>query len=190
MELKHNFKPAKELKVRIPITTDYQWGTAWTLEQQKAWTSEVYDALLRAGYKMTPSDVSGGCATLHTPEKFSRGELYLHPMEFTGYMPQEDIDKIVEILEGCKTVYKVGKPQIAVVYEASDDMYRKCLADNADVIVEWLKDNKELWNAGFDFAEKYRIPRVGDECVLCSNQVDIVFIETLVRVLEKIGVLK
>jgi hypothetical protein len=187
---------ADEKKVRIPIVTNYQWGSGWTKEDSIKFDNDVLQRLKNAGYIIKDGDISGSSPTL-TTKRLSAMDIYLHPMEFTGYAKIEDIEKILDILYDCKangaSIHDIGEVQISDVYKFDDYHYQKILFANSKEILEWMKDNKKenyhMFDLEFDFAQKFRIPRVGDGSALSSTDVDIETIYVFRNIMENLELL-
>lgn len=192
------FKKSEYLNVRVNIETDYKWGSGWTIEQCDAFEEEVYPKLQAQGFYIKDGDSFGGCETLHKANKngalnrFDKTDIYMHPVEFTGYMRKEDLDKMIEVLSNCKAIHRISSVSTKEVYDLSDSRYEKLMADNIvgikNYIEDYMKSNKYDYNIGFDFAKANRLPRVGDGSGLSSDDVDIRFIEnakTMLTLLEQ-----
>ncbi len=184
-------KYSDEHKVRIALESDYKWGSGWRADQEKRFRSITDKAFENAGYTIVESKMSGSCPRL------KRGlscDLYMHPMEFTGYATRKDIDKIIDILkspECSKVVYRADITIDREVFALSDSEYKKLILDQAKEIAAIIKDYKEkagnLCEIGFDFARECRIERRGDKPCLCSGQVDIETVENIADIAEALG---
>lgn len=199
--------PANEMYVDIDLESDYKWGRGWNLEEKNRFEKEVYGKLKDIGYSVsTPKmdceapTLTRGRATsiIHPDGKIDYSvpdslSLYLHPMCFSGYARQEDIDEIVKVLDSCESVYKV-RVRTEIAYFLIDSAYKNLLAKHSIAILEWAKEYKKhrgnLYDIGFDFAKKFRVPRVGDShgC-LSSGDTDIDFIENAVIIFGGLGLL-
>ncbi len=180
--------PAPENNVHIKITSDYQWGSGWTAMQAKRFEDIVYPKLEEAGYVLHFPKDSFGCPTLTNPD--NKMDLYLHPMEFTGYATKEDTEKIIAILRDCsEAVYETSLLYANKVYDISDEEYKQILEDNKDRIINHIQSipdyKKYLYDAGFDFAKASRIPRIGDGPGYSYNNTDITYVSKLAKELKQ-----
>ena len=200
LEIPEDLKYAKEHSVRIELTSAYQWGRGWSTTEAKEFEEVVYPALTKSGaYKIHPSDDPwGGCPHLVSTDPTNRLDLYMHPMEFTGYANEEDLHKITEILSGCKPcIKKVCITKNEPVYDMPDYAYRKLLIDNAKAIVDCVakkiknpqtRENYLQGNeSGFDFSRVCRIPRYKDKTGLTSSDVDIITVSEILTIAQKLG---
>ena len=192
-QLKHNFPFAKEVEVVIPLTTAYKWGYGWcNFEDMYSFQLEVYPKITDAGYILNKSE-DGSSPTITKNDWRSRMSLYLHPMEITGYATIEDVNKIIDILHTCKSVYEVGEPEITNVYNISDSDYEHLLVANSKEILDWIKEKSKKGSTvliGFEFADEFRIPRIGDSSLRLCSDVDVHFIHMLQDIATNLGLLK
>lgn len=172
--------------VNIQIDNDYQWGSGWTSEQERRFTNEVYPKLREAGYSINAPTMSGACSTLSV-----RGDrhtdIYMHPMNFTGYAKVEDIEKLEALLSGCECIDNVNIIRKDDCYDLSDHNYRKLIAAHAKEIMACLDEKTSKYDVGLDFAEKHRIPRVGDKMGLSSFDVDVSAVEMVFETAKNLG---
>ncbi len=200
LEIPKDLPYAKEHSVRIELTSAYKWGSGWSIAESDAFEKMVYPALTESGaYKIKPSDDPwGGCPHLVSTNKANRLDLYMHPMEFTGYANEEDLHKITEILSGCKPcIEKVYITKNEPVYDMTDYAYRKLLIDNAkaivDCVAEKIKNPQTRENylqgneSGFDFSRVCRLPRYKDKTGLTSSDVDITTVSEILTIAQKLG---
>ena len=179
-------------KVRINIRSAYKWGSGWSSMQATLFKEEVLGTLRNAGYKIKESDISGSCPSIIGKTWNDRINLYLHPMEFTGYAKIEDIINIMTILKSCKQVYEVMEPQMDDVYDLSDSQYRNLILTHTNDILEiWKakKQNPNYWmhDFGMDFAKEGRVPRVGDSSgVLSSLDMDVALLDTMQEIFAQL----
>ena len=182
----------------IKINTAYKWGSGWNSQEAiihsgsgraaaDAFYEEVYGKLRDAGFQLIPSDIEGSCPTL-TDKKFGaeKMSLYLHPMEFTGYATQAQIDAITALLEECETVNFVQVIRNEPVYFLPDCQYREILQYNAKEIARYAAEHyRPGWRCtgqvGFDFASEARLPRYGQGSAKSSDDVDIQTVNDICR---------
>jgi hypothetical protein len=196
-ELKHDeLKKAEEHRVMITIKSDYGWGSGWTSGERKRFEDIVYSALEGAGYDVVPPEDDLGCPHLRVKAglpmhmRDNRLDLYMHPMEFTGYAKPEDVEKIMNILnnECSDAVYGTELVIDEEVYDLNDYGYKKIIMENAGEIMDCIEKARGKgyvpYEVGFEFARECRIPRYGDGSGLGFSDVDITTISDIVKVAE------
>ena len=85
-------------EVRIYIDSAYKWGRGMTQEVMQAFHDESRAFVYDMGW-----DINIGDSWRSDEATTKDSYLYLHPMEFTGYMPEDDIDAFVAGLEDAET---------------------------------------------------------------------------------------
>ena len=202
-------KISKYYKAHISINSAYKWGRGWNASEKQEFENVVYPALMDAGYDIVHSKSSGVCPSLYLKEDschlFNQvgymcdnkkiPSLYLHPMEFTGYIPKEDAEKIVSILnDKCKSVCSAELTYCKPVYDMSDEEYASLIVKHSKEIVDFaLKEGNDLFikypsELGFEFAKNCRIPRIGDLTggYTCSDT-DVKTVEAIVTIAKNLG---
>lgn len=97
LKLPKDIQIAPERNINIQIKTDYEWGSGWTGTQQQKFKDIVFPKLQEAGFIIKEPKNSFGCETLHSPDPNNKMDIYMHPMEFTGYAREADIKKIYDV---------------------------------------------------------------------------------------------
>lgn len=192
MDLTIGLKESVYKKVRINLISAYKWGRGWTPSEAETFKNEVFPALERAGFVIKEGTSYGGCETLTDKEKFSSTYLYLHPMEFTGYMKDEDIEKVLDVVRNCSCIERVEAPQIEIAYGVTDQEYASILAEHSKEILEMAreaKEKKKLYDFEFDFMRMHRIPRVGDSSCLSSSDFEYKWLNSFIKVMESLELL-
>lgn len=167
-------------RIRINLDSAYKWGSGWTARERNEFESCIYPKMQDAGFEIKEGEFDGSCERL----KKSRSSLdiYMHPMEFTGYATENELRKIVDILNKCTEVCTIRNIITEDVYALTDDYYIKVLAEHSEELLEYFRKLKAKrmnsnWDIPFEFARRYRIPRVGDsEGCLSSSDADIKFL--------------
>lgn len=205
IHIPENAKISEMKAFHIRFDSGYGWGSAWkSYEAKQMFEETVFSGLKEAGFHLVENEtVSFGCPSIQgetgkSPVLF-RGKkypnVYLHPMEFTGYASYEMIDKIMNVLQESPCVDNVELLYERDVYEINDHEYRKILSENAPVICDAIQDfvskGKYIsdYDIGFDFAEHCRIPRLGDKTGKFSDDIDVQFIEDFYRNMKAMGIL-
>ena len=165
-------------RYHISISSKYKWGYGWNEDDAKEFRSIVYPALLSRnchGFYIIERKYSCESETLCSDNENTN--VYLHPMDFSGYMTDFECDAI------CSAIARVPENIAKVIsilkndcYDISDEEYINILENNRDAISKWIADNIKHygeWGITFEFARRFRIPRVGDGCGMCSDDVDI-----------------
>ena len=194
INLTKGLKKSNSLKVRIDIDSKYDMLRAWSPEDAYEFDREVYLRLdFLKGLKVKESTSLNTSPTLVSTDRFNKTNVYLHPMEFTGYATKADIKKIEKVLSEA-TCVKGFKTETEKVYDLDDDEYRALLSENIDKIVKLIKEEipdvnskYAFVNFAFDFAKVNRVPRVGDhDAGYSSLDCDIIFINNcLLPIIKK-----
>lgn len=173
----------------VPIVTEYKIGNGWkdAKDQAMLFHHEVRNlpAALRSINAQIEEGDYGACDTLYIPK--TPMNMYMHPMELTGYATVEQLMTILSAVSSMSSVKEIGNVEIDNVYELNDHTYRQMLAKLAPEILEAAMLAKELgivYDFPFDFAKHCRVPRVGDASCYCSTDTDIEYVENLVTALK------
>ena len=179
--------------VHMHIDSAYQLGTGWTASQEAAFKNEVY-AKLAQEFFIADAESDFDCDHLHEKNAYGRRhvmdkmDLYMHPMEFTGFATDEQIQKIQELLKDCRTM-SITKVDIKDgYYELSDMQYEKLLSQNIVGIKEFLDEIPNDLDPGEIFAKEHKLNRVGDRIGLSSMDVDWRFVnnaKTMLTLLDE-----
>lgn len=189
MNLAKYLTPSEYYRVTIHLDTAYKMGRGWTAGEKNEFENEVYPLLEKNGFQIEPSKLNQGCPTAKI--EGTSTSLYFHPMEITGDAREEDAALVMRLLRECKCIRHMKIVRMITLYNLRDDQYLRLLAENSKDILIFLQNMKEedLWDAGFAFAQECRLPRIGDKSILCSNDVDIKFIDTFVISAKALGLL-
>lgn len=186
-------------KVRIGISSDYHWGSGWESRKAEiAFKKEVYGTLREAGYDLLPASMAGACPYLINPDNPGTN-LYLHPMEFTGYLSENDANTIVRLLkEKCtNTVYEVslsshGDKDKAPTYDLDDAGYEKVLEKNITGILKFITEAEKRgipeYDIGFEFARNFRIDYPDQSSIYSSMDKDISFVNNINNFIRESGI--
>lgn len=162
----------------ISITSKYEWGDGWNAFDEKEFRKVMYNALLAQegfGFYLVEKDFCGACETLHSSNKGTN--VYLHPMEFSGYMREDEFNAILDAINFVDNrIARYNHHIVKDCYDISDDEYVSILEANKDFAQKFYDDNIERygkWDIAFEFVTQNRIPRIGDSRCLCSSDVDI-----------------
>lgn len=193
------------LRVRMILDSAYKWGRGWSAEEKKEFSDVVFSALRDEGYVIVDSMDAMSAPYLYLDKRVPKGlegndtkrpNLYLHPMEFSGYLPKEDVDKITKILkEKCGSVCRVDCIETKEVSSLQDFEYKALITQhNSKGIVNWIKNHpdrdyfiKHPSEAGFEFARHYRIERAFDGAGLCGMDTDIETVSSVIDVAKSLG---
>lgn len=102
--MKAKDSPFKQVIFRLNQTV-YLWGEGWVIikEMQIEWEEQVKELLGKLNLKLAPHNpVYGECV-----EGFnSAGEsMYMHPMEFTGYLHEDSIKHFETLIKEFKSKF-------------------------------------------------------------------------------------
>lgn len=190
---------ANEKRVTISVDTAYRDGVGWGEgypNNAMNFENTVYSAFERAGYVVEHKDSDFSCPHLKSNDRGNHLDLYLHPQAFTGYASDEDVEKIIGILENeCANCVK--NPHLHYsepVYAMTDRQYEFVLMQNAKGIVGCIqqamdKGIKDFYDIGMEFAEKCRIPRLNDGSGISSSDVDVRTVRSIYEVAKALDVI-
>ncbi len=177
-------KKSDYVHIHLPIRTAYEWGSGWRdAKDCNAFEEDI--RTLRFGYpkKIEEPRVSGSCPSLTGKTRADKTNLYLHPMEITGYVLKSEIPDLIKELEQMPSIENVCKENLIVteVYDIKDSGYLRLMMKNMNRIKDWVEDNKKAsgLNIGFDFVRENRIERVGDKSCYSSDDLDVAFVESV-----------
>lgn len=196
--------------IHIQIKTDYKWGSGWNYEQARNFEKTLYPKLRQAGYDIKENnDIVGSCDHLVSADRKednygrvwggNKLDLYMHPMEFSGYATLEDVEKIMDILKSCpECIYEVELLKCDKVYDLNQGDYENIILNSSNEIVDAIATEKaksgrffSVSDVGFDFAREARIPRFGDSVGggYGSSDVDVHTVNMISKMAEKTGLL-
>lgn len=132
----------KLFKVGILLESKYKWGSGISREDSQVFKKEVYERLAKSeklNYKFVESDDRA-----ISPSIYGNGEkrLYLHPMEFAGYMTENELNEVIRILnEDCPDeVVKVIRIHTKAKVDATTiDELKKVLEERREMIKDELR---------------------------------------------------
>jgi len=189
-------QPSEYKRVYIGIHGDYQMGTGWNRQQANAFHTEVHNKLRSYGFTVNePNDNSGSCAELSKGYKFDKTYLYLHPMEFTGYLKDEDCEKVLSALSECKCIKDYTLKYQQECYDLNDVQYSNLITQNAIGIINRFKDNygdarhDVIDSFAWEFAMRNNIQRVGDGAGFSSDNIGYNTIKNILTVAKELGAL-
>lgn len=187
-------QPSEYKRVYIGIHGDYQMGTGWTKQQADTFHTEVHNKLRSYGFKINEPDMSGACSEL-TKGKYDKTNLYLHPMEFTGYIRDDDCTKVLSALSECKCIKDFTLKYQEECYELSDVQYSNLITNNAIGIINRFKENygdaskSVIDDFAWEFNKNNRIQRVGDTTGFSSDDIGYNTIKNILSVAKELGAL-
>lgn len=162
----------------------------WLHEDAVVFKKQVIDKLSEIGFTIK-NDGPFTASYIVGKDKNDKTNLYLHPLEFTGYMKLEDVEKILSVLENC-TCTSVSKAEFFYAYDISDDEYRDILtAHSKDILSfvrEYWKKEASVINCVLNFVSQYRIPRAGDSCILSQN-VAYGWVKNFINIVNALGII-
>ena len=196
-----DIQPSVLYKTSIAIKSDYEWGDGWTMQQANRFEAEVYPRLKEEGFEIQYPYNRGSsirsCPLLVGEKAYDKTNLYLHPMEFSGYISKNDCDKVMKALSECECIYDTKISYQKECYDISNQTYEDMILENIHTITEgykeFCKENGYKLNAnsmmefGLEFAREYRLPRVGDKSGLTSSDVDVRAITNMLKVAKELG---
>lgn len=197
MEISPNviLEPSEFKRVYIGIHSDYQMGTGWTEKQANTFHTEVHNKLRSYGFTVDEPKDSYSCAILSKGYKHDKTYLYLHPMEFTGYIRDEDCEKVMSALAECKCIKDFTLKFQHECYDLRDVQYSNLITQNAMNIINRFKENYDktdksvIDDFAWEFAKNNNIPRVGDKSGFSSDDIGYNTIRNILTVAKELGAL-
>lgn len=171
--------------LHLSYETGYTFIDGWGNREQEheAFANELRTILpdKKMRWRVTSELMSYACPSLQGPAGM---DLYLHPMEITGYMLEKDIPLLLEKLRSFQSIKRIHQDNMIVkkVSTLSDGQYLDLLMAHVEEIKAWIGtlsvDQKR--NCGIEFAKTCRLPRLGDATgVYASDDLDIVFVNNI-----------
>lgn len=182
-------------RIRINLRTAYLWGRGWTDKESKAFETEVYNRLRAEGFEVKESGDSFSCPKITVHKFGEKMDLYLHPMEVTGFATIEQAEKVYSILKECKTIEAVGKLLAEDVFDLPDSKYEELIYQNAEDILEMVRGyigrfGERPYDYGFFFAEHFRIPRdCSYDCGRSSSDIDVKAVNNMALTFKSLGLI-
>jgi len=201
---------------KLSIPGFYRWGPGFVGQDEfrkfravmRDFKENLSDIITSQPVRFVPYDRFGSADSI---VKITDEEqvVYLHPMEFTGYLPKSDVDNIISFMQSAidkafpDKQYQVRLTEFYPTASLSDEEYRKLIMKHADeitermiILCEWFLSGPgssgikasnvraitEWDQAGLSFI-KYggRIPRKGDiPGCLSSSDPDWAVVEKIV----------
>lgn len=191
-------------KFMIGIEGIYGWGTGYYSQE----LMELFDKFCETiSYNLDEliSDnviyVEGGnseCSTIKGKKEYNKSYVYLHPMEFTGYLKEEDINNLCNYInsyfrdnENISASIRYMNDTVSI----SDEKYTELIYEHSKEILEKInkyyaklspKAKERFINGGWremgwDFARSARIARTGDNSGMSSSDTDICAVNNMVK---------
>ena len=201
-------------RFRIGIEGFYGWGVGYynamllklfeeMIEKIHSEMNEIFSVPVNFAY----SNFKGSCNTIKGIDNSSY--VYLHPMEFTGYLKDEDIENLYKFVlrffsrerendselgeHPCFRATITFKEEVMAL---TDEEYIKLIEDSADAILAHTKEaldklsieeKKELFKQNVpvicasDFCHTGRIARDTDKAGIGSTDVDWITVEKIIK---------
>lgn len=172
-----NKLPKFDFRFYMNIHSKYKWGESWERKDAEEFKSEIFPKLEAEGFTIAAPEIIGACEMLKS--KTPQTNIYVHPMEITGYATETEIETLLKIFIEADCIYGVELSKKTSVFDISDDEYKTLIDEHAAAIEKCFCKNDTKWNIGFDFAEHCRLPRVGDSAGLCAMDTDIKMVSEL-----------
>lgn len=176
-------------RVHINIASAYRMGQGWTERDSILFEQELYPKLKEAGFNIEPPKDNWGCPHL---KGINRGEgkldLYMHPMEFTGYVTEEQLQRVMKVLNSCdKDIIKGARiNSIRDCYDLSDTRYEEMIFVRAKEILSYCDKKTRSDDIALDFARNCRLQRVGDGTGICSDDIDVRAVKNIVDIAKQL----
>jgi hypothetical protein len=116
--------------VYFRIESGYVWSKGHTPEQSEAFHKEIDEIFLSDGWEIQKSKGSAGCETAVKGKE----QLYLHPMDLSGVVLEENIPHIESLLSDRETFKHRMTDVYEQVFDISKDEYLQMLKDKEEYI--------------------------------------------------------
>lgn len=185
-----NKGPSEYKRFSISIVSPYKWGEGWTAEEERSFYVELASKLSENkklnGFSYDfPRDSS---PSLRGKLFFDKTDIYMHPMEFSGYATDEVIGELLSVLQSMDEK-NVQHAELSYKWEVSgmsDFEYKKLLIANVANIARWQDAMMEAGYSEYDlgnkFSEAFRVKRVGDGSALSSSNIEWAFVDDLWKI--------
>ncbi len=120
-------------EVYFRIDSAYHGYDGWLAdEDKKAFVEDTRRLFQGAGWTLHVNERDGVCDTV------TKGlqDLYLHPMNFSGVVSEDEIPAIESLLDKAATFHCRATDRMAIYYEMTDEEYQKHLESKRDEIVK------------------------------------------------------
>lgn len=197
INLTKGLKKSKYKKFSIYIKGLYEWGNGIVApERNISIINGLYNRIgqLENCY-VKPGDNFGGCPVLLGMGITDETNVYLHPMEFTGYATDSTIKKLEKILSSSENVESIETTK-EEVYDCDDDDYRKVLTEHVEEISQLFNEYRDSMSDKeyayssfpFDFVRENRFERVNAPIGISSLDCDIRFLtDCLLPMIDRIN---
>lgn len=135
-------------------------------EDRDAFDQEVDAVFSSLGWECENQAMRGSCATY----RHGKSHLYLHPQNFSGEVLKNEIRTVAEALTGHKSFKLRWVDLYNTVYDVSDEIYEKMLAEKVsqirDEILQTCKTKRttlffNINDVLYTLTKRFSIPRVG-----------------------------
>lgn len=155
-------------EVYFRIDSAYHGYDGWTSAKDKvAFNEETRRLFQNAGWTLHVGERDCFCDTITKGMQ----ELYLHPMNFSGVVSEEEIPEIEALLAKATTFRCRATDRMAVYYEMTDDEYLKHLDSKRDEIIKAILERcktkrSNLYLVGgftMGIADQFSVKRICDK---------------------------
>lgn len=155
-------------EVYFRIDSAYHGYDGWTSAKDKvAFNEETRRLFQNAGWTLHVGERDCFCDTVTKGMQ----ELYLHPMNFSGVVSEEEIPEIEALLAKATTFRCRATDRMAVYYEMTDDEYLKHLDSKRDEIIKAILERcktkrSNLYLVGgftMGIADQFSVNRICDK---------------------------
>jgi len=186
------------LNTHFNIDSGYKWGDGWagvSEEDRFAFYDEIIHMFEDNGFVIREGMFSGSCPTAVKPGTEER--LYLHPMELTGPVLENDIPKIERFLKGAETFELISVKTYGELVPMNDAEYEDYLEDHRDEIIQDILDeigtekyvHYDFFDSNNKVYNKWHLDRTGSHTGKSSLDVDLVFLSDLLYDLIADGII-
>lgn len=156
-------------QVYFRIRSKYAYGNGWANdnEDSRAFKEETRRLFQEGGWTLQISKISSGCDTAVKGQQ----DLYLHPMNFSGVILEEEIPGIEAMLAKATTFHCYGTDCYEAYLELSDEDYWALLETQkaeitAAILERYKTKRRNLYKAGdasMGIAQRFTVRRLCDK---------------------------
>ena len=155
-------------EVYFRIDSAYRGYDGWLADEDKeAFVEEVRKLFQSGGWTVHANERDCVCDTVTKGQQ----ELYLHPMNFSGVISEDEIPAIEALLAKATTFRCRATDRMAIYYEMTDEEYQKHLESKRDEIVKAILERcktkrSNLYLVGgftMGIADQFSVRRICDK---------------------------
>lgn len=174
--------------VQILLDTDYHWGSGMTVSQMDTFNKEISTLLRKNSWDVETREFDS--KYIVREKNGIKSELFLHPMEVSGYATEKEAKELLDIFSNAKCVYSAKLTQLGDLLKLDNKGYEELFDKNKDGIYRFFeqaeKRHVSKYEMGFEFVRNFGLKIDGDRHVgLSSIQTDVKKIKSMYEEYER-----